>query len=68
MGIRKWHRGKLLILWSWGAVITAVLLFVVISLPPEEFVIGSALLLLIVGILAGLSALTWRWLSGKEEP
>jgi len=67
MRISKWHPGKLIILWSWGALLAALALtgyFVTpVSVSPRLH-LGE--LLLAIVILATLSGITWRWLSGRE--
>ena len=68
MAIRNWHPGKLIILWSWGAVLAGLLLFAVVEISSDRFVLGSVLFVAALGVLASLSAVTWRWLSGKENP
>lgn len=65
-GIQKWHFGKLIILWTWGALLAASSLYIVVALPPEWFRLGTTLLLISVVIPAGLSIITWRWLTGRE--
>jgi hypothetical protein len=68
MSIRKWHAGKLMILWAWGGVFAAVLLTSFLSQPVRStpwlhlFELAACLLILIL-----LSIVTWRWLSGKES-
>jgi ABC-type enterobactin transport system permease subunit len=63
--IKKWHRGKILLLWIWGLVITA---FSVDLLRSEEQVIsGFLLIIIIIGIPVILSVMTWIWLSGLES-
>lgn len=68
MEIKKWHPGKLVILWSWGGTVAALAL--------TRFVTGSVLaspashlmaLLIALAILLLLSAVTWIWLSGRER-
>lgn len=71
MGLPTWHYGKLLILWTWGAVLTAILWYVAVGLEPEsDDSFTSVLGLTAVGFMflipASLSVVTWRWLGGKE--
>jgi hypothetical protein len=67
MRIKRWHAGKLIILWSWGGLIAAFALIEFQSGP----VSASPLLHLVcfciaAGVLIALSVITWLWLSGKE--
>jgi hypothetical protein len=67
MAIRKWHYGKIMILWSWGGLIVALLLTQFMARPVDSA--PMAHLLEFCGcliILAVLSGLTWHWLGGKE--
>ena len=68
MAIRNWHPGKLIILWTWGGVFVALLL--------TDFLtrsVGSAPLahmiefVIVLVVLLALSAMTWRWLGGRES-
>ena len=63
--IKKWHRGKILLLWIWGLVITG---FSVDLLRSEEQVVsGFLLIILIIGLPVILSVMTWIWLTGLES-
>ena len=67
MRISKWHFGKLIILWSWGALLAALALtsyFVSPVAASPRLHLGE--MLIAIFILAALSAITWRWLSGRE--
>jgi hypothetical protein len=68
MSIKRWHWGKIVILWAWGGLIVALLLTKFLSQRAEldPFVsslsfFGSLL------ILAALSIVTWLWLGGKDQ-
>ena len=68
MAIKNWHVGKLVLLWGWGLTICVVLIRIV----TDRSLIANAgpgfiLLALVVAIPLLLSAVTWTWLSGKEE-
>ena len=67
MRISKWHFGKLIILWSWGALIAALALTAYFVSPvaasPRLHLVE---LLVAIILLAALSGITWRWLSGRE--
>jgi hypothetical protein len=68
MSIRKWHPGKLIILWAWGGILAALALTDFQSRPVwsapilhlVEFVFTLFVLLLLSGV-------TWYWLGGKER-
>jgi hypothetical protein len=67
MAIRKWHPGKLILLWSWGGVAAGFMLtdFLgrgVSSAPLLHLLefLGVLLILLV------LSAVTWHCLGGRE--
>ena len=68
MAIRKWHPGKLIILWTWGGVFVALLLTDFLTRP-----VGSGPLahlfefVIVLIVLLALSAVTWRWLGGRES-
>lgn len=67
LDIRGWHWGKLVILWAWGGVLVALLLTDFLSAPVARRPAVSSLTFLgSVGILIGLTAVTWHWLGGKE--
>jgi hypothetical protein len=68
-GIRRWHWGKLVILWAWGGTIAALFLTSFLSHPVGEAPVRSLLAFLVsLVILIGLSAVTWLWLGGKDKP
>lgn len=68
MAIEQWHWGKLVILWAWGGTITALLMAVFLSEPVDNAPTRSAISVIIaVAVLLALSAITWRWLGGKER-
>jgi len=66
--VRRWHYGKLIILWSWGGLAAAILLTQFMAQPvaksPLTHLLEIAFFLIII---ASLSALTWHWLGGKES-
>lgn len=73
MSLRSWHYGKLIILWAWGVVVCALLVYLVNSLEPVRDdvlvpVVGIASVAVMVAIAASLSVVTWKWLGGKEGP
>jgi hypothetical protein len=68
MAIEQWHWGKLVILWAWGGMLAALLLTLFVLEPVENSPARSALsLALTIALLLALSAITWRWLGGKER-
>lgn len=67
MAIKRWHYGKLIILWGWGVVVVALALQFLETISSERYVLGTVLLLVVGGVPIALSVVTWRWLSGKES-
>jgi ammonia channel protein AmtB len=69
MSIRKWHHGKLIVLWSWGIFLSAVALTDVKTAHAERLTLFRLCeLLFVLCLLITLSIVTWIWLGGKEEP
>lgn len=68
MSIRKWHPGKLIILWAWGGLVTALSLTAFLTRPVQSAPALHLLELIIVVLsLLVLSGVTWYWLGGKES-
>jgi hypothetical protein len=68
VAIEHWHWGKLVLLWAWGGTLAALLLTLFVVEPVENSPARSALsLALTIALLLALSAITWRWLGGKER-
>lgn len=65
VAVRKWHVGKIILLWAWGIGLDAFSLHVLES--TQNFVLGTAIIVAIVGIFLVLSVITWKWLGGKEQ-
>jgi hypothetical protein len=67
MAIRKWHSGKLIILWVWGGIALAFALtdFLTRSVKEYPWMHLFEIIIVLVGLL-GLTAITWHWLGGKE--
>jgi hypothetical protein len=63
--IQHWHVGKIILLWAWGLVL--MLLAIEALRKIDNPVVGFALMGIIFLIPLSLSALTWRWLGGKER-
>lgn len=67
MAIGKWHLGKLIILWAWGAALACLLLTDFLRSPVESSPYRHLFEFLILLLtLLTLSAVTWRWLGSKE--
>lgn len=67
MSIRRWHVGKLMILWAWGGTAAALVLIAfessrVESRPWLHFY--ELMFVLVVAIV--LSAITWIWLGNRK--
>lgn len=67
MAIRNWHYGKLILLWAWGGVLGYIALVVLLALSGESYVVGTLLVVVLVGIPLLLSVVTWKWLGAKEK-
>jgi hypothetical protein len=68
VSIRRWHWGKIAILWAWGGTLVALLVASFLSQTASETPIKSSVTFLaILFILILLSVLTWAWLGGKEK-
>ena len=68
MAIEHWHWGKLIIVWVWGGTLSALLLTLFVLEPVENAPGRSAIsLALMIVVLLVCSAITWRWLGGKEQ-
>lgn len=66
MSIRKWHYGKMVILWAWGSLIAALVLLDFQTHPVESAPFRHLFeLLFVVIVLFGLSAITWHWLGDR---
>lgn len=68
VSIRRWHWGKLVILWAWGGVPAALLLTRFLAYEVQVAPLVSLLALGgSVAILLALSVVTWQWLGGRER-
>ena len=68
MNIRRWHWGKIVMLWSWGGVIVALLLATFLSSPADRSpAVSTVTFISSIVILLALSMVTWTWLGGKDE-
>jgi len=65
MAIRKWHVGKIAILWAWGIAICVLLIQIIVQ--TKNFVPGFLLIGALLAVLLCLSVISWKWFGGKEE-
>jgi hypothetical protein len=68
MSVRKWHTGKLIILWAWGGIIVGLILTDFMTHPVQQAPMLRAvefLAILLIPLI--LSGVTWHWLGGKES-
>jgi hypothetical protein len=67
VSVRRWHWGKIVIVWAWGGVIAGLLFTNFLASPADQSPVRSIVSFAGgIAILAGLTAVTWRWLGGKE--
>jgi hypothetical protein len=64
MAIRRWHVGKIVLLWAWGIFLSVGVIQVVVR--TTNFVPGFLLIGVLLAIPLTLSVITWKWLGGKE--
>jgi hypothetical protein len=65
--IRRWHWGKIVILWSWGGLVVALLMTRFLSQEVGIDPLTSTIsFLLAAAILVSLTVVTWIWLGGKD--
>ena len=68
MPIRKWHFGKLIILWAWGVVCSALAITDFVSSKIADAPILRAIeLIFVVLVPLALSIITWYWLGAKDS-
>jgi hypothetical protein len=68
MSIKRWHWGKIVILWAWGGSLVALLLTRFLSQKAEaDPVVSSLSFFGSVLVLLALTIVTWMWLGGKDE-
>ena len=66
--IKKWHSGKILLLWIWGLVIIIFSVdFIRSDEQVEQVFLGNFFIFIIVAIPVILSIMTWIWLTGREN-
>ena len=69
MRLRRWHWGKIVILWGWGGLLVALLLTRFLSQNAElDPTVASISFLGSLLILGALTIVTWLWLGGKDQP
>ena len=70
MAIRRWHVGKIVLLWAWGVLLCAIIIGGIIG--TKEWSpgpgLGLVLVLMLLAVLVALSIVTWKWFGGKEQP
>jgi hypothetical protein len=68
MSIRRWHVGKLIIVWAWGCIAAALALTDFLTRPVFSAPLLHLFELMFVVLCAlALSGITWHWLGGKES-
>lgn len=68
MSVRKWHPGKLILIWSWGVVSSALALTHFVTTPVSDTpTLHSCEVIFVILMLFVLSAITWYWLGSKES-
>jgi hypothetical protein len=68
MSIKRWHWGKIVILWAWGGLIVALLLTRFLSQKAAVDPVVSLMSFLgSILILVALTIVTWLWLGGKDD-
>lgn len=68
--IKKWHKGKIIIIWGWCAAFVGVLFYILKDLDAgldEEVLLGIVVFSVIFLILLAGSVITWIWFGGKES-
>jgi len=68
MAIRKWHPGKLIILWAWGGIAAALALTRFLMSEVQDSPTAHLIeIILVLLLLLTLSGVTWHWLGGRES-
>jgi hypothetical protein len=66
--VRRWHWGKVALIWAWGGLLLALMLADFLSRPVGEALFAASFTFIgSILILIALSALTWIWLGGKDR-
>jgi hypothetical protein len=68
MSIRRWHVGKLIILWSWGVLSAglAITHFVGTAVSETPILHGFEIIFVVLALLV-LTAITWHWLGSEDS-
>lgn len=67
MSIRRWHWGKIAILWAWGGGLVALLLTDFLSSPADQSPLRSTVTFVgSFAVLLALTSITWVWLGAKD--
>jgi hypothetical protein len=67
--VRKWHLGKIALLWAWGGLLAIALLYLLQHYKDtllEHILLGFTVLGALLFIPPALTIITWQWLGGKE--
>jgi hypothetical protein len=68
MSIRRWHYGKLILLWSWAALLCGLALTLFVTADASKWrLLLTADLSFVVVLLIALSIITWHWLGAKDS-
>jgi hypothetical protein len=69
MTIKKWHYGKIVLLWIWALFIVYFCFFELGEIGKNKnlFLLKMVFSSLIIGLPLVLSIITWKWLSGKDS-
>ena len=68
MPIKKWHYGKLVILWGWTILLIGLFLKYLEELQAHNRTLWQfTLIILMGGLLITMSVVTWKWLTGNER-
>ena len=65
MAIKRWHVGRIVLLWMWGIAISTVLISVISR--TQNFVPGFIYLGALLLILVALTVITWQWFGEKDD-
>jgi hypothetical protein len=65
LAVRRWHVGKIVMLWAWGVAVMALIVKFLKSI--DNPILGFGLIVTCIGIPFILSLVTWQWLGGKEH-
>lgn len=67
--IRKWHPGKLIVLWCWAGVLGGLALADFLNSPIRDAPAAHLVeFLFSVALFLAATIVTWVWLGGKDSP